>query len=113
MPRQKSSSYNAIHLWLHFHYGNALKCSKCGIAGKKTGRRWSIEWALKPGMEHGRYIERYDALCKSCHRKQDYDDKMKLNFSIGWLKRKNKGMDLRRDARGRLLPVKKYGYKKD
>lgn len=53
---EKKYSYNAIHLWLHYHFGHALECEKCGEKGIKTGRRWSIEWALKPGFEFVRVV---------------------------------------------------------
>jgi len=108
--RTKELTYNAVHLWLKYYFGNGLKCERCGNLGHKTGRRWSLEYSLKPGLEHAKVRERYDILCKSCHRKQDCDEKMKENMSKGWILRKERGHDLKRDNGGRFLSSK-YGYK--
>lgn len=75
-----------------------------------NGRRWSIEQALKPGLRHERDIENYDALCKSCHRKQDYNEEMSKHWSRGWEIRKARGLDLKRNEKGQFL-TSFHGYR--
>ncbi len=96
----KSITYNAVHLWLKFYYGNGIKCERCGVLGKKNGRKWSIEWALKPGLQYKKIREHFEALCMSCHRKQDIDEKILNNMRKGWIKRKK--------VHG-LVPINKHG----
>jgi len=95
-----SNTYNAIHLWLHWNFGHGEKCENCRIEGKKNGRKWSIEWALRPGFKYERKKENFIPLCMSCHRKQDMNEEMKRNMREGWV--------IRKQVHG-LLPTDKYG----
>ena len=100
----KSQSYNSIHLWLLYHHGRALSCEKCGEKGKQTGRRWSIEHALKPKFKHAKDISHYQSLCKSCHRRQDLDEQMIDNMRKGWVERKsNHGLNKIDHKTGRFI----------
>lgn len=104
-----SNSYVAIHSWLNRQDPKPKECVKCHAEGYMIGQRWSIEHALKSGLEHERNLNNYESLCKSCHRRQDYDDTMRANWSKAWIRRKERGLDLKRDYQGRFLP-KTYGY---
>lgn len=63
--------YSGIHWWLVSRFGNPLNCEKCKIPGKKTGRRWSIEWAKIEYKRYERKRENFWGLCKKCHMHYD------------------------------------------
>ena len=86
----KSETYTSIHQWLKWNFGHGEKCERCGLIGKKTARKWNIEWALKPGLEYKKIREHFEALCRSCHRKQDLNEEMLANFRKGWIERREK-----------------------
>lgn len=65
----EKASYEAKHIWIRTHYGNATKCEKCD--GKNAKR---FEWANISG-KYLRNIKDYMQLCPSCHRLMDRGNK--------------------------------------
>ena len=65
--------YFGVHIWVLKQKGNPDKCSECGKIGKKTGRKWNIEWA-NIDHKYRRVLGDYIALCVSCHRKYDFNN---------------------------------------
>ncbi|MEK6878608.1 MAG: hypothetical protein AABY22_03320 [Nanoarchaeota archaeon] len=63
----KEAKYQAFHIWIRTHYGNATKCENKRCLKKS----FNYEWALIKGKKHGHDIKRYIQLCKSCHRIYD------------------------------------------
>jgi hypothetical protein len=60
--------YNALHSWVHRHFGSADKCEHC------KNPRGRFEWANKSG----KYLrDRNDwlKLCRGCHTLYDKDNK--------------------------------------
>lgn len=79
--------YHAFHSHIRRYYGRPPHCECCGTVGVKTGRRWSIEYALRPKHHYSREIADYEALCKSCHRKQDMTEVTRKKISEKAIKR--------------------------
>lgn len=69
--------YNGIHSWLTRNFKKEF-CEKCN--SKKL-----IEWALKKGFKHERKRENYLILCRSCHRKYDFDEQKLFKMLQGKL----------------------------
>ena len=53
------------------YFGNAKKCDHCGIEGKKSKNKWTIQWAVKKGVKLERSRDTFLQLCSQCH--QIYD----------------------------------------
>lgn len=72
--------YQEVHRWRRKESGYIPLCDHCGVIGKyipcvranKVTQRWSIEWANISG-EYKRERSDWLALCRSCHRKYDYE----------------------------------------
>ncbi len=77
--------YSGIHLWLTNTYGSPQQCEQCLIRGKKTGRKWSIEWALLKGKSYLRRRENFWALCVKCHANYDGRKPNKTSFKKGMI----------------------------
>lgn len=75
--------YSGIHWWLKATYGNPNKCEKCGVGGKKTGRKWNIEWAKLEHKDYERKRENFWALCVKCHVSYDGRKPNKTSFKKG------------------------------
>jgi hypothetical protein len=61
--------YSAIHRWVRWHKGNAIKCSWCGF---ESSNHYMIDWA---NIDHRykRDLNDYISLCRKCHRLHDMD----------------------------------------
>lgn len=60
-----------VHMWLSKNYGNASKCEN-----KKCLKKSSLfEWSLKKGKEYKKIRSNFWMLCRSCHRKYDWNEK--------------------------------------
>jgi len=65
-----ADSYRAIHKWIARNYGKADKC----VGADCKGMSKKYEWALIKGNSHGRDINSYMMLCRSCHGIYDMTD---------------------------------------
>jgi hypothetical protein len=63
-------TYSTLHKWLVKKYGNPKKCEHCGKIGKKTGRRWNLEWANINHL-YKRSKNDFIGLCSACHKQHD------------------------------------------
>lgn len=61
----ENASYEAKHIWIVKHYGNANHCENNSLHKSKR-----FEWANISG-EYKREISDYKQLCTRCHRKMD------------------------------------------
>lgn len=68
------ATYEAIHMWLKFHYDKSNSCDHCN---KKTKL---LDWANISG-EYKRDRNDFKVLCKSCH--QYYDRRKRTHCKRG------------------------------
>lgn len=64
--KDKDAGYITQHQWISRNYGNASRCTECGILNAKR-----YYWANISG-EYKRDISDYKELCRSCHGKYDH-----------------------------------------
>lgn len=64
----ESASKGAKHKWFYQKYGIPDKCEKCGVERKDK----LIEWS-NIDHKYRRNLEDWRKLCRSCHRKYDYE----------------------------------------
>lgn len=79
----KTNEYFRVHGWLVYKYGNADRCENPLCSGKSK----TFEWALKTGCEYEKKRENFVKLCRSCHRRYDWDEEKseymrKINLGI-------------------------------
>lgn len=65
--------HSSIHAWLRHRHGAASECEHCNNKDKK------YEYALKHGCEYKKDRNNYLMLCRSCHRKYDYQNRLPNN----------------------------------
>ncbi len=70
--------YNAVHIWLRYHFGSANKCENkdCIYPRKNNARSWvrapkRFDWALKKGFKYEHIRDNFIQLCPSCHKRYD------------------------------------------
>lgn len=71
------AKYQALHSYIHNHFGKANHCENDLCEGKSK----EYQWALKPNSTYSRNIKDYFQLCRSCHRKMDMTNKTKEKIS--------------------------------
>ena len=81
--------YGGVHAWVKRIKGNPKECSQCEKKGKftkyqKQGKqchKWNIDWA-NIDHKYRRKVDDYIGLCRSCHRKYDYQEEFKIMVDI-------------------------------
>ena len=65
-----SITYKGLHNWLINKFGKATKCeiSNCKNISKK------FDWALKKNRLYVRNIKNFLQLCRSCHKRYDFNE---------------------------------------
>lgn len=63
----KNPSYHTLHRWVAQNKGRPKKCEHCGTTKKKV-----YDWA-NADHKYARNLDDYIRLCRSCHRKYDYE----------------------------------------
>ena len=66
----KSIGYSGLHSWIRRNFTKSKACEKCGKEG-------FLDWANKTG-KYLRSREDWILLCRSCHMKYDYKNKMRV-----------------------------------
>ena len=63
----KAKNYDAVHRWIHRHYGSATKCESptCDRVSK------IYNWALKRDKQYEKDRNSFLQLCASCHVRYD------------------------------------------
>lgn len=72
-PTQKIKHYDAIHLWLKYHYGKADHCVNPECPKKSK----NYQWALKKGKTYEKNRDNFFQLCCSCHSKYDFTEEQR------------------------------------
>lgn len=62
--------YSALHIWVGRKLGKPCKCSECGESDTDSNYEWS-----NISRKYKRDLKDWRALCISCHRKYDYEQK--------------------------------------
>lgn len=71
--------YYNIHNWLRYHYKKGELCENKSCTNINPKR---LEWALINGLKYEKKRENYIVLCKPCHSKYDYCERIRINKSI-------------------------------
>ena len=85
--------YDALHDWLHLHFGYPPICENCGKIGSRINGLWTIQWAKLKGKKYIRKRKYFWGLCVRCHHLYDYNESesgiglgtinpSKLDFSV-------------------------------
>lgn len=75
MKTLEIKEYRNIHNWIRSKLGKANSCSFCDGPAKR------YDWALLKGKEYKRDVRHFIQLCRSCHKKYDFTEEMKVNMS--------------------------------
>jgi len=71
-----SVGYVGVHEWVRYHLGKPRRCGNC-----KTTKAKAYDWANVSG-EYKRDLNDYIRLCRSCHKKLDYNLKREKESEI-------------------------------
>lgn len=84
------AGYGSIHDWIKAHLGSATKCENPNCIYPRTTRNKvllkpkAFDWALKRGrMYTDRKIDSFIQLCRSCHQRYDFKEKMRKRNKKG------------------------------
>jgi len=73
----QSKEYRAVHYLLRKNNGKANVCESKDCNGKSL----NFDYALKKGREYSDNPKDYIQLCKSCHRKYDFNEDIRKKLS--------------------------------
>ncbi len=80
----KVKKYRAIHRWLAYHYGTAVKCENPDCDATNIKR---YEWALKPNFQYQYKRENFKQLCCKCHKRMDYKPNYRTGLKKGSIRK--------------------------
>ena len=70
MSRNQEENYNAVHIWLRYHYGKASICESLDCNGKSNYFTWSLKREKKCVKKRSNFWQ----LCRSCHANYDINE---------------------------------------
>jgi hypothetical protein len=90
----------SVHQWLNVTFGKLELCENENCLSKTK----LYEWCLKTGMKYEKKRENFLRLCRSCHRKYDWNDKKTKQAikNLWWLTGKKQNL-----ARGEKVGTSK------
>jgi len=69
----ENKHYSAVHWWLRKNGKEKKECNHCGKIN-------NLEQALKTGEKYEKNPDNFIILCRSCHRKYDMTEEMKIEY---------------------------------